>query len=56
MAMSTELELRFVFVAQIVHQQGCGENWLAVQKTCSQTILIVVRRTYTTDLAKKKNY
>ena len=56
MAMSTELELRFVFAAQIVLQQGCGENWLAVHKPCSQTILIVVGRTYTAGLAKKKIY
>jgi hypothetical protein len=40
MAMSTELELRFVVVAQIVHQQGCGESLLAVQKTCSKDIFV----------------
>jgi len=56
MAMSTELELRFVFAAQIVLQQGCGENWLAVHKTCSQPILIVVGRTHTADPGNKKIY
>ncbi|MEI8391814.1 MAG: hypothetical protein WCG40_04870 [Actinomycetes bacterium] len=54
--MSTELELRFVFVAQIVLQQGCGKSWLIVKKTCSEGIFIVDGRTYPVDLANKKNY
>ena len=54
MAMSTELELQFVFAAQIVLQQGCGKSWLIVQKTCSERIFIADGRTHTADLANKK--